>query len=138
MSYTRQSQVHRFSECPCSGVNLDKLVHPALLTALCAGELHGYRLMETIAEFPTFEGKPPDSAYIYRLLRSLEKKGFVVGSWDTSRYGPAKRLYRITPAGHQCLMSWVEVLTRYQAAIGGLVRKAKRTACTKRKCTSKG
>lgn len=138
MSYTRQSQVERFSKCPCSGINLDKLVQPALMTALCAGPRHGYRLVEQIAAFPTFHGKPPDSAYIYRLLRSMEKNGFVIGSWDTSTHGPARRLYRITPAGHQCLMSWVEVLARYQAAIGGLVRKAKRTTYTKRKCTSKG
>lgn len=102
------------------------------MTALCAGPLHGYRLVEQIAAFPTFQGKPPDSTYIYRLLRNMEKKGLVVGSWDTSRQGPAKRLYRITADGHQCLMKWVEVLSRYRAAIGGLVRKARQVNSKKR------
>jgi PadR family transcriptional regulator PadR len=39
---------------------------------------------------------------VYPLLRRLEERGFVTGEWDhpTKR---ARRMYRITPAGHERL-----------------------------------
>ena len=39
-----------FSDCPCSGGTLDKLVQPAILAALTEGPIHGYRLAERINE----------------------------------------------------------------------------------------
>jgi hypothetical protein len=49
-----------FSDCPCSGVTLDKLVQPAILAALTEGPIHGYRLAERISEMAGLFGEKPD------------------------------------------------------------------------------
>jgi DNA-binding PadR family transcriptional regulator len=47
---------------------------------------------------------------VYRLLRSLEDKGYITSRWDTSNAGPARRLYRLTAEGDLYLAWWVEEL----------------------------
>jgi DNA-binding PadR family transcriptional regulator len=117
-----------FNECPCSGATLDKLLQPALLTALSQRPLHGYRLVRQIAGMPLFEGRLPDVSGAYRSLRSMEKRKLVEASWDVSERGPAKRLYTITPAGMKCLSRWRATLEIYREAIGELLAVARR-AC---------
>ena len=40
-----------------------------------------------------------DRGSVYRTLRQLEKDGLVISGWDTSKDGPARRLYSLTDAG---------------------------------------
>ena len=42
-------------KCPCTGRTLAKLVHPAILTILAGGPLHGYRIVEYMAKMPVME-----------------------------------------------------------------------------------
>jgi DNA-binding PadR family transcriptional regulator len=49
-----------------------------------------------------------DSGAVYRTLAALEADGEVAGAWDTSARGPAKKVYRITPAGWERLDFWRE------------------------------
>lgn len=49
---------------------------------------------------------PVDSAAVYRSLKELEKTGAVSSYWDTSQPGPAKKWYKITPAGLEKLAEY--------------------------------
>jgi PadR family transcriptional regulator PadR len=118
----------RFNECPCSGGTLDKLLQPAILTALAQDDLHGYRIVRQVGALPIFKGCPPDVSGVYRSLRLMEARKLVSASWNMSERGPAKRLYRLTPAGRQCLLHWRETLSVYREAIGELLIAAQRAS----------
>jgi poly-beta-hydroxybutyrate-responsive repressor len=51
---------------------------------------------------------------LYRTLRQMEKDGVVESSWETSRGGPARRMYSITDAGEAYLEFWAKALEQYQ------------------------
>jgi len=114
----------RLDECPCQGATLAKLLQPAILTVLAEGELHGYRIVERLADMPVLSGSRPDSTGVYRFLRIMEDRGLLTASWDTSNKGPAKRLYCLTNDGRKCLTRWVKTLTKYCRAIDDLLDKA--------------
>jgi DNA-binding PadR family transcriptional regulator len=119
-----------FLNCPCSGVTLDKLLQPAMLTVLARGPLHGYQLMRRVAGMPMFEGRRPDVSGVYRSLRAMEARKLVEAAWDVSDRGPARRLYTITPAGRDCLARWRRTLEAYRDAIDDLLTEARR-ACAR-------
>ena len=107
--------------CPCSGNNLGKMLHPAILTVLAGGPLHGYRLLQSLAELRILRGERPDPAGVYRILRSLEELGFASGEWDLERPGPARRVYRITDEGTLCLETWLDTLRDYRQSLDELI-----------------
>lgn len=111
----------RLEACPCTGSTLGKLLHAAILTELSEGPLHGYRLLEKLAELRILRGERPDPAGVYRVLRSLEKSGYVSGEWDLSGSGPARRVYRITDDGKVCLETWLGTLREYREAVDELI-----------------
>ena len=111
----------RYQDCPCAGRNLDKLVQPAILIVLAREDLHGYMLVQRLAEMPMFRGQKPDATGVYRFLRQMEERALVTSTWDTSEAGPAKRLYRLTEAGRACLLRWVNTLATYHDALGELL-----------------
>ncbi|MEN6493269.1 MAG: PadR family transcriptional regulator [Thermoguttaceae bacterium] len=115
------------ANCPCTGVTLDRLIQPAILTVLAEGPLHGYRLAERIAEMPTFSGQKPDVSGIYRFLKTMEQKGLVVSTWDVSESGPARKSYEITSEGKRCLQQWIKTLEAYRRGIAELLRGARKT-----------
>lgn len=88
-----------------------QLLQPFLLLALQQWQSHGYELIGRMAQFG-FETL--DRASVYRTLRQLEKDGLVVSGWDTSKDGPARRLYSLTDAGHDYLQVWAASLRGYQ------------------------
>jgi PadR family transcriptional regulator, regulatory protein PadR len=114
----------RLDDCPCQGTTLAKLLQPAILTVLAEGKLHGYRIVERLADMPLLSGSRPDSTGVYRFLRLMEGNGLLTASWDTSNAGPAKRLYRLTNDGRKCLARWVKTLTQYCRAIDDLLDMA--------------
>ena len=73
----------------------------ACLLLLVAEEpVHGYELLGQLRGL----GLPkPDAGAVYRALRVLDEEGLVESWWSSSLAGPARRLYRITPAGRRCL-----------------------------------
>ena len=117
----------QFERCPCSGNTLGKLLHAAILTVLAEGPLHGYRLLERLAGLRILRGERPDPAGVYRVLRSLEKSGFVSGEWDLTRPGPARRVYRVTAEGRGCLETWLGTLQMYRDAVDELITMAAAT-----------
>lgn len=85
---------------------IGRFLEPCLLLLLHAGESHGYELLENLDRFG-FTGNPADSSTIYRILRSLEERGFVTSMWAEGDSGPARRVYTLTDEGNLYLDTWV-------------------------------
>ena len=84
---------------------------PVILLTLREWNSYGYELMERAATFG-FEAMNPGT--LYRTLRQMEKDGVVESSWETSKGGPARRMYSITDAGEAYLEFWAKALEQYQ------------------------
>ena len=76
-------------------------LQPCLLLLLKEQPGYGYDLVTRLKAL----GIDDDSAAVYRSLRTLEEKGAVYSYWNTSSTGPARRMYRLTPAGEEQLQS---------------------------------
>jgi len=109
--------VAEFKNCPCSGNNLARLVHPAVMAVLAAEPQHGYAIARGLGAMSMFRKKPPDPTGIYRVLKSMEEDGFVKSEWELADKGPAKRCYRLTDSGRECLAKWKETLKEYEEAV---------------------
>ncbi|MCG8501600.1 MAG: helix-turn-helix transcriptional regulator [Firmicutes bacterium] len=128
MSANRQRPIEDLSQCSCRGNHLDKLIQPMILTVLSHSALHGYKIVNAIAEKPIFQGRRPDSTGVYRTLRTMEKRCLISSDWDISDIGPAKKVYRLTKTGARCLMHWTETLERYRDNIQSILEEAQ-NAC---------
>ena len=83
------------------------ILESSVLALLLKNPAHGYSLIEKIAEF----GISPlllDQGVIYRILKSLETKGFIVSEWETEGSGAAKKVYKITDRGRIFLKEYVK------------------------------
>ena len=67
-----------------------------------------------------FEAMNPGT--LYRTLRQMEKEGIVESTWETSRGGPARRMYTITDAGRAYLDFWAKSLEQYQKTMDNFFR----------------
>jgi PadR family transcriptional regulator, regulatory protein PadR len=75
-----------------------KTIVPLLILHLLGkGPEHGYGLMERIAKL-TGDVMPVNPNTMYPLLRRLEERGFVIGTWEHPDRR-SRRLYRLTRAG---------------------------------------
>lgn len=88
-------------------------LHPCLLLLLKEEPGYGYDLVTRLKAL----GIDDDSAAVYRALRTLEEKRAVYSYWNTSSAGPARRMYRLTPAGEEQLQASVEALAETHLAI---------------------
>lgn len=70
------------------------------LLLLSEGPRHGYELLAELSERGYGSADPGG---LYRALRSMEDEGLVTSSWEHGDFGPARRVYAITDAGHQAL-----------------------------------
>ena len=122
-----------FPDCPCSGGTLDRLVQPAILTALTEGPIHGYRLAERIKEMMGQCGDKPDISGIYRCLKKMAATGLVTSTWESGAKGHPKRLFEITADGRACLVRWTTTLETYLEEITALLREAKAATAHKPK-----
>ncbi|HNQ89347.1 MAG TPA: helix-turn-helix transcriptional regulator [Verrucomicrobiota bacterium] len=108
-------------QCPCSGRNLDRLLHAAILTLLAGESLHGYELIHRLAGLRMFRGRKPDPAGVYRLLRQMEVAGLIRGTVERSTAGPARRSHGLTAQGRRCLERWQVTLRGLREAINELL-----------------
>lgn len=92
---------------------------PVILLSLRDWNSYGYELMERSTRFG-FEAMNPGT--LYRTLRQMEKDGIVESSWETSRGGPARRMYSITDAGKSYLDFWAKSLEQYQRTMDTFFR----------------
>jgi PadR family transcriptional regulator len=84
---------------------------PWLLLLLRNWSSYGYDLMERLTELGFATMNP---GTFYRALRQLEKDGMVSSMWDTSKSGPARRVYALTEAGEAYLKFWASSFEQYQ------------------------
>ncbi len=119
------------NECPCSGKTLARLIQPAVMAILTDEPLHGYVILQRLSSMTMFQDHGPDITGIYRLLKTMEKKGLVISSWELAHSGPAKRRYALTQEGKACLARWITTLHTYRTAVSDLLDIA--TSCTTRK-----
>ncbi len=92
---------------------------PVILLSLREWNSYGYELLERTAAFG-FEAMNPGT--LYRTLRQMEKDGVVKSKWETSRGGPARRVYSITEAGEAYLDFWAQALEQYQRNMDSFFR----------------
>ncbi|MDR2745313.1 MAG: PadR family transcriptional regulator [Desulfovibrio sp.] len=111
-----------FKHCSCSGKSLPRLIQPAIMAVLAREPLHGYRIAEVLARDVALCAPSPDPSGIYRLLKNMERNGYVAGSRDDGRSGgPARRRYALTEKGVACLRMWLRTLRNYQGSIAALI-----------------
>ncbi len=92
---------------------------PVILLSLRDWNSYGYELMERATTFG-FEAMNPGT--LYRTLRQMEKDGIVKSTWETSKGGPARRMYSITDAGRSYLDFWANSLQQYQKTMDTFFR----------------
>jgi poly-beta-hydroxybutyrate-responsive repressor len=95
---------------------IHRFLEPCLLLLLHRQQAHGYELVEGLEPFG-FEQNPADLSTVYRILRDLEDRGFVISHWETSNAGPARRQYTITDDGDRYLAYWVQDLRETDRAL---------------------
>lgn len=122
MSDSRHRQVSVNVKCSCKGYNLDKLLQPMILTLLTGRNLHGYAIIQELQK-KNF-GEKFDNAGFYRTLKSLTIKGLVDYEWIVEANSPAKKVYKITGSGIECLANWIQTLGGYKNAIEAIISDA--------------
>ena len=85
-----------------------RFVEPTLLLLLHYGPAHGYTLIEQLGEYGLADFDP---SAVYRALRGMEKRGWVLSSWEEEQtQGPPRRVYRLTTLGDEVLGRWTQDL----------------------------
>jgi PadR family transcriptional regulator PadR len=85
-----------------------RFVEPTLLLLLHYGPAHGYTLIEQLEEYGLAD---VDSSAVYRVLRDMEERGWVLSSWEEEKtQGPPRRVYRLTALGNEVLGWWTQDL----------------------------
>lgn len=125
MSNNRLSLISDKVKCSCKGYNLDKLLQPNILILLTKQNLHGYLIIQELKNKNLFLGEKVDSTGIYRTLNTLEDKGLVESEWDMDGAGAAKKIYKITISGKECLANWIQTLEDYKKTIEIIIEDAK-------------
>ena len=74
----------------------------AILSVLEAGALHGYEIARRIDRQTRGELRFT-LASLYPLLYRMEQRSWIRGTWETSRSGRPRRVYRLTPSGKKRL-----------------------------------
>jgi len=96
-----------------------RFVEPTLLLLLHYGPAHGYTLIEQLDEYGLADIDP---SAVYRALRDMEERGWVMSSWEEEQtQGPPRRVYRLTVLGHEVLGWWTQDLQETRDMIGHLL-----------------
>ncbi len=102
--------------------HLDALV----MSVLEAGPLHGYAIIEALAERSGGALDLPTGT-VYPALRRLERAGFLASEWSTVG-GRQRRTYRLTPAGRRVLADERTAWRDFASVIDGMLSPRARGA----------
>lgn len=75
-----------------------------ILLAIADRPIHGGAIHSALME--RMLKSKPDTGAVYRALQQLERNKEVKSTWDTSKSGPARKIYTITPLGWEKLDDW--------------------------------
>jgi PadR family transcriptional regulator PadR len=96
-----------------------RFVEPTLLLLLHYGPAHGYTLIEQLSEYGLADIDP---SAVYRALRDMEERGWVLSSWEEEgTQGPPRRVYRLAALGDQVLGWWAQDLQETRGMIDHLL-----------------
>jgi PadR family transcriptional regulator PadR len=85
-----------------------RFLEPTLLLLLHLGSAHGYTLLNELGAFGLEEIDP---SVLYRALREMDERGWVLSSWEEEQtQGPPRRVYRLTALGNEVLGWWTSDL----------------------------
>jgi PadR family transcriptional regulator, regulatory protein PadR len=101
---------------------VERFAEPWLLLLLRERPKHGYELLEELRHL-IHDGRGVDLGNLYRVLRALEEDGFVRSDWNAELPGPAKRVYELTDAGRELLVTWADALGRVRGEIDDFLRR---------------
>jgi DNA-binding PadR family transcriptional regulator len=73
----------------------------AILSLVAEKPRHGYEIEQVIEERGMREWTEIGFSSIYYLLKKLERKGLIEGQLEEAARGPARKVYRATPAGEE-------------------------------------
>jgi PadR family transcriptional regulator PadR len=92
-----------------------RFLEPTLLLLLHHGPGHGYTLIDRLADYGLDE---IDTSAVYRALRGMEEKGWVISSWEEEEtQGPPRRVYHLTELGDEVLRWWTRDLEETRGMI---------------------
>ena len=90
------------------------MLQPGILNALKDEKMHGFSLIQKLADNPMFGGTQPDKAGVYRYLKKMEASGLLQSEWELESDGSnPRRVYAITEHGKECLDNWSQALKLY-------------------------
>lgn len=102
-------------EGPATGAKLSgEMLTAQLLALLKNWSGYGYELAKRLEE-TGYAGC--NSGTLYRTLRQMEKSGLISSAWDTSRGGPARRMYSMTEAGNLFLDNWISLIDFHKKSL---------------------
>lgn len=93
-----------------------------ILKTLAGGPMHGYAIGKWI-EDATDSTIELEEGSLYPALYRLEKRGLLDAEWGTSELGRRAKLYRLTRAGRQQLVSHTAAWTEFSAAVNRVLIK---------------
>jgi DNA-binding PadR family transcriptional regulator len=107
------------NSCPCTGETLDRFLRPTVMAVLARvpGGLHGYLISRQLREIAIFSDSPPDATGLYRVLKAMEREGYLRSQWDVAGSGPARHVYALTETGRDCLHRWADTLEFYSKTL---------------------
>lgn len=72
--------------------------------------MHGYALVQKLADTGLFGFQSPDMTGCYRMLRDMERSGVLETTQDRGE-GPQRKKYIVTALGRRCLNRWIASLS---------------------------
>ena len=112
-------------------------LQPVCLALLAAGPASGYDLLRSLRTHPLFENAPPDVPGVYRSLQLLARHGFVRSNILPPLHGPARRVFRLAPAGRQALADWIARLRAEKTDLDRTVRLLAAAGASRRRARCK-
>ena len=103
---------------------VERFAEPLLLLLLRERPAHGYQLLDELSR--SLPGERVDMGNLYRALRALEERGFVLSQWREDLPGPTKRVYELTDEGRELLDEWAEQLARTRDRITAFLERHER------------
>jgi PadR family transcriptional regulator PadR len=88
-----------------------------ILEVLSQAPYHGYAIAREI-ERQSEQALKLREGSLYPALRVLEGDGLIESEWEIQNAGPARKIYRLTAAGHAELTKRKEIWQRYVKTVG--------------------
>jgi len=95
-------------------------LQPCFLLQLHSADSHGYDLLQGLQDFMT-GAEDYDPSIIYRIMRDMERNGWVTSYEGAVSRGPKRRMYSLTEEGERQLVSWVDDLKKTRDEIDNLL-----------------